>query len=156
MIPPLKYFQSRVADSLFQSLYDFLYSLLIIIHCSPACLRLCNAILLQFAICPCQTGPPQQLMSLKTLRWVVALITNHGCLPPAAALTAAVPIIDGILQDSPRPNSADSKCIFFPVARARMIQFRIGKHFAQLSLLSVQMKQVVASNLFFCKYMFTK
>lgn len=41
-------------------------------------------------------------MSLKTLRWAVALITNHGCSPPAtAAPTAAVPVIDGVLQDSP-------------------------------------------------------
>lgn len=40
---------------------------------------------------------PQQLMSLKTLRPVIALITIHSCLPPAAALTAAVPVIDGIL-----------------------------------------------------------
>lgn len=90
------------------------YSSLIMkfIHCCPASLRLCNASLLQYATCPCQTGPPQQLMSLKTLRWVVALITNHGCLLPAAASAAAVPIIDGILQDSPRPCSTDSKCLF--------------------------------------------
>lgn len=44
---------------------------------------------------------PQQLMSLKPPRWVVALITNHGCLLPAAASTAAIPIIDGIFEDSP-------------------------------------------------------
>ena len=57
--------------------------------------------LLQYATCPCQTGPPQQLMSLKPPGWVVALITNHGCLLPAAASTAAILIIDGIFRDSP-------------------------------------------------------
>lgn len=40
-------------------------------------------------------------MSLKPPRWVVALITNHGCLLPAAASTAAIPIIDDIFEDSP-------------------------------------------------------
>lgn len=42
-------------------------------------------------------------MSLKPPRWVVALITNHGCLLPAAASAsaAAIPIIDGIYEDGP-------------------------------------------------------
>lgn len=40
-------------------------------------------------------------MSPKPPRWVVALITNHGCLLPAAASAAAIPIIDGIYEDSP-------------------------------------------------------
>lgn len=71
------------------------------IHCCPARLRLCNGGLLQYATCPCQTGPPQQLMSLKTLRWAVALITNQSCWPPAAAPTAAVHVIDGILRTAP-------------------------------------------------------
>lgn len=96
------------------SVLTWLYSshIMKFIHRCPACRGLCNTSLLQYATCPCQTGPPQQLMSLKTLRWVVALITNHGCLPPAAASAAAVPVIDDILQDSPRPGSTHSKCLF--------------------------------------------
>lgn len=77
---------------------------------------------------PAQLVPAQQLMSLNTLRWVVALITNHVCLRhTAATTTAAVPIIDGILQDSSRPISPSLILIWLT---AWVMWFKIGKHFA--------------------------
>lgn len=35
------------------------FSFILIIHCSTTYCRLCNSSLLQYATCPCQTGPPQ-------------------------------------------------------------------------------------------------
>lgn len=67
-------------------------------------------------------------MSLKPPRWVVALITNHGCLLPAAASAAAIPIIDGIYEDG--PDQAHLK--YLSLSSIAQIEIWLGgrKHFA--------------------------
>lgn len=109
------------------------------VHRSPACLSLCIVSRLQYATYPCQSpsAPPlQRLMSLNTPRWTVALITNHGCLAPTAASTAALGIIDVILHDGPRLLNRLKVPLSHKIT-AETIRSQIGKHFALSCLYSL-------------------
>lgn len=102
-----------------------------VIHRSPAsCLGLCNASLLQYATCLSPTGPAQQLMSLKTLRWVVVWSPSMSVCGTLLLQRLQFPLLMASFRTAPPPILP--RLILIPLT-AWTTWFKIGKYFALLT-----------------------
>lgn len=76
---------------------------------------------------------PSMAAEPENLKCIVALITNYGCLPPAGFHTAAVLLIDDILEDSLTQLNLIRVQLSY-IAVIRMMSFKIGGLYSVLFL----------------------